>query len=293
MEKNTTNILVPTDFTIIAESAVAHAATIATKTNDTIWLLHVITKETQTDLKKQNAGVEILDEKLTKLCAEYKSKYNLTFNYKLKVGSIFTTIGEVATEVSANLIVLGTHGVQGVQHIVGAYALKVVGSSKVPVVVVQQKLPKDNNYLKIVSPIDISVETKQKTLQTISMAKTFGAKVFLYKQKGYDDYFNDLINLNLNFVLRYLNEHNIDSEVVEQEKVSKNFAADFVSYAHKIDSDLIIILTTADKGLKDFIAGPIEQEVINNKHQIPVMCVNPLQNLFKTERLASMVNLSF
>lgn len=293
MEKETSNILVPTDFSIIAESAVAHAATIASQTNDTIWLLHVITKETQSDLKKQNATVDLLDEKLTKLCADYKAKYNLEFKYKLKVGSIFTTIGEVATEMGANLIVLGTHGVQGVQHIVGAYALKVVGSSKVPVVVVQQKQPKDNNYLKIVSPIDISVETKQKTLQTISMAKTFGAKVYLYKQKGYDDYFNDLINLNLNFVLRYLNEQNIESEVVEQEKVSKNFAADFVAYANQIEADLIIILTTVDKGLKEMIVGPIEQEVINNKHQIPVMCVNPLQNLFRTERLASMVNLSF
>lgn len=293
MESSQSKILVPTDFSEVAESAAIHAATIAQKSGDEVWLLHVINKDTKTSLKKQNEGIEHLLEKLGKLCEEYTSRFNVPFKFKLKEGSIFTTIGEVANEIGATVMVLGTHGVVGMQKIVGAYALKVVASSKIPVIIVQERLPVNNGYLKIVSPIDGSVETKQKTLQTISIAKILGAKVFLYRQKGFDDYLDDLISLNEKFVVRYLNEHNVAHEVVKQDKVSKNFAKDFITYSKSISADLVIILTTAEKGIKDIIIGPEEQMVINNEEQIPVMCVNPLQNIYRSERLSSAINLSF
>ncbi len=293
MESNQSKILVPTDFSEVAESATIHAATIAQKSGDEVWLLHIINKETLANLKKQKEGMEHLLEKLGKMCESYSEKYKVSFKYKLKEGSIFTTIGEVATEIGANLMILGTHGVIGMQKIVGAYALKVVASSKIPVMIVQERLPVNNCYLKIVSPIDGSVETKQKTLQTISIAKVLGAKVYLYRQKGYDEHLDDVISLNEKFVVRYLSEHNVEHEVVKQEKISKNFAKDFIAYSKSISADLIVILTTAEKGIKDIIIGPEEQFVINNEELIPVMCVNPLQNIYRSERLSSAINLSF
>ena len=102
-----------------------------------------------------------------------------------------------------------------------------------------------------------------------------------------------MISRNEKFVVKYLNEHKVDHEVVNQEKVSKNFSKDFITYSNSIGADLIIILTTAEKDLKDMIIGPEEQYVINNEPQIPVMCVNPLQNLYRSERLSSAINLSF
>lgn len=293
MEQKLSRILVPTDFSTVAESAISHAAVIAKKTGDEIWLMHVIDKNSKADLKKQQAGVESLDERLRNLCKQYESQYKVSFNYVLKEGNIFTTIGEVAEEVKANLMVMGTHGVQGIQKLVGAYALKVVTSSKVPVIIVQEKGPQSDTYSRIVSPIDGSVETKQKTLQTIGIAKIFGAKVFLFKQKGYDEYLDNIIQRNLNFVIRHLEEQNITTEVVEQESAKGDFAKDFLHYSTRIQADVIITLTTPEKGLKDMLVGPVEQAVINNEQQIPVMCVRPLQHLYKTERLASIVNLSF
>lgn len=293
METEKSKILVPTDFSEVAENAVAHAAAIANKSGEEVWLLHVFDNNSKSTLKKQKEGIEHLLEKLGKLCEEYKTKYGVSFKFTLKEGSIFSTIGEVASEIGASIMVMGTHGVLGVQKIVGAYALKVVASSKIPVVIVQEKAPVNGTYLKLVSPIDGSVETKQKTLQTISLAKTLGAKVFLFRQKGYDDYLDDLITLNARFVEKYLSEHKVDYEVVDQAKNSKNFARDFIQFSKSIEADMIIILTTAEKGLKDIIIGPEEQAVINNEEQIPVMCVNPLQNIYRSERLSSAVNLSF
>lgn len=293
METEKSKILVPTDFSEVAENAVAHAAAIANKSGEEVWLLHVFDNNSKSTLKKHKEGVEHLLDKLAKMCESFTKQYGVPFQFTLREGSIFSTIGEVAAEIGASIMVMGTHGVLGMQKIVGAYALKVVASSKIPVLIVQEKPPVNGTHLKLVSPIDGSVETKQKTLQTISMAKTLGAKVYLYRQKGYDDYLDDLISLNARFVVKYLTEHQVEHEVVEQEKFSKNFARDFIQFSQSIQADMIIILTTAEKGLKDMIIGPEEQAVINNEAQIPVMCVNPLQNIYRSERLSSAVNLSF
>ena len=56
-------------------------------------------------------------------------------------GEIFTTIADVAEELNASLIFLGTHGKVGMQKLTGSWALKVIIKSKVPFIVVQDPPP--------------------------------------------------------------------------------------------------------------------------------------------------------
>lgn len=293
MKSQKSIILVPTDFSSVAECALNHACVIAQKSQDEVMLLHVINNVTKSTLKKSKEGIETLVKKLHSQCNYYSQKYNLKVNYIFEEGSIFKTIETVRAKIDASLVVMGTHGVKGMQHVTGAWALKVVASSKVPVIVVQNKLPENNGYQNIVSPIDYSAEIKQKTKQTISIAKIFDSKVHLFKQAGYDASIENKIKLNLQFVKKYLKENNIEVLEAKQEKKSKDLAKDFINYAKETGADLIVILTTAEKDIKDIVLGPVEQMVINNTEQIPVMCINPMQNLYKSERLASVVNLSF
>ncbi len=281
-------ILVPDDFTEVATNAIAYAAIIAKKDNDKITLFHVINDESRAELKKQNKGLETLLTVMDERSKMYASKYNVEIDFVMKEGSIFTTIGEEASELNASLIVMGTHGVKGMQHLTGARALKVVGSSKMPVIIVQHKAPVHEGYDTIVVPVDDTFETKQKTLQTITFAKIFGSKVVLYKQHSNDEEKSNHIRNNANFMARQLEGHEVQFEIAEQESKS-DFSDDFVKYAKKVNADLIIMLTTLDKDLKDLILGPAEQQVINNAEQIPVMCVNPMQSVFSTRSLSSVI----
>lgn len=289
MESNHQIILVPTDFTAPAECALIHAANIAQKNNDKVVLLHIINHETWTNLMKEKAGFDSLNGKLEALKAKYSSEYKIQIECLLREGSIFTTISEVADEIKASLVLMGTHGVKGVQHIIGAYALKVISSSKIPVIVVQSGLPKPEGYLKIVLPVDYSIENKQTTLQTIHFAKVFNAKVILYKQSTNDEEKNKHVMLNTSFFRRHFDEHGVQFEEVEQEKRGGDFSKDFIQYAKNSSADLIIILTTVEKDLKDFVIGPREQQIINNHEQIPVMCVNPTHKIFGSVNLGSVV----
>lgn len=292
MKTEASNILVPTDFSTEAECAIVHACTIAAKTGDEVKLLHVLNKESLAELRKNKQDIGSLQRKLDSQCTYYAEKFSVKTSSILQEGSIFDVIGEVGEKEKSQLIVMGTHGVKGMQHITGAFALKVIDGATVPVVVVQRRMPTRAGYLKIVSPIDFSIETKQKTLQTMSVAKMFDAEVHLYTQAGNDDDVANRVKLNTQFVKRHLEEQDISVTVAHQPK-SADFSKDFIAYAKEIDADLIVILTTVEKGIKDIVLGTDEQKVINNTEEIPVMVVNPLHNMYKTESLASVIHIGF
>ena len=113
-------ILVPTDFSEAADTAINHAATFASVSGDEIRLIHIVNKDTKLKLKKAGESLDDLNAKLQAQVAEVKSKYGVKADSHLREGSIFSTIGEVAEEISARLLIMGTHGVVGLQHITGA-----------------------------------------------------------------------------------------------------------------------------------------------------------------------------
>lgn len=285
------NILVADDFTSVADCAIIHACTIAKINNDSVTLFHVLDSNSLSELKKHNKTVENLKQDMDARTKKYSDQYGVEVNSLMEEGSIFKSIGEKATELGSALIVLGTHGVRGMQHISGARALKVVGSSKVPLIVVQEKGPIHNSYKNIIVPIDQKSETKQKTLQCINIAKMFDAKIYLYKQYSTDEENNKNINNNITFITNQFNQHNVLFEITNQEH-SGSFEKDFIAYAKNTEADLIVILTTVDKDFKDLVMGPIEEFVINNKDQIPVMCVNPMQSLYTGKSMASIISFS-
>jgi hypothetical protein len=57
----------------------------------------------------------------------------------VRVGSVYEDIGDAAAEIDADLIIMGTHGMRGMQFITGSRALRVITSSSVPFVVVQER----------------------------------------------------------------------------------------------------------------------------------------------------------
>jgi nucleotide-binding universal stress UspA family protein len=274
-------ILVPTDFSMVAECATMHAGMIAAKSNHQIVLVHIITKEKKQEINKGKISEGELLDKLILQAKYLQSKFNVQIDYLLREGSIFTSISEVASEKKATLIVMGTHGVKGMQHITGAYAIKVISSSKVPIIIVQNKLPAFDSYQIIVSPIDDTIETRQKTMQTLALANIFESQVHLFKMRSSDEMTEDRIRLNLNYVKKYLKDHEVNHLIAEQPQKAGDFSKCFLRYADEVSADIIIILTTAEKGMLEIVLGPVEQTVINNPQQIPVMCVNSLQSIYK------------
>jgi nucleotide-binding universal stress UspA family protein len=260
-------ILVPTDFTKVADCAINHAIVLAKKLGAEINLLHIVSKQNAIDATK---------EKLNKIAEEIRAKHGITTNGIARVGNIFDDIGDVAAEIGAKLIIMGTHGVKGIQHLTGSNAIKVITNSNVPFIVVQEKSITDG-YEKIVLPMDMSKDTKQKVGSTVYLAKYFGSKVFVFAPKEDDEFLGNAVKRNVAFTESYLKEQGVPYEIkISEEK--GNFTKLSIRYAAAINADLIAIVNDPDAaGMPDFLGSSDEQHILTNDPQIPVLCVNPIQ----------------
>lgn len=266
--EETYKVLVPTDFTAEAEAALSHAAFIAKSFDGEVVLLHVIS----TDKKNEESK-----EKLEKVAAEAKSTYGVNILTEIRKGSIFDKIPEVAQELNVMLIVMGTHGVKGVQHLTGSHALKVIGHSKVPFIVTQSKKSK-NKIKDLVLPVKFSEEGKSKLSITASIAKHFGAIVHVFASNESDEFIRIKVSREITFAKHYFDERGVKYEV-EIAPEHGHFIPQMLDYANDIDADMIAIVNSSGDGgfLPDVFKGSGEVEVLNNKYQIPTIVLNPTQ----------------
>ncbi len=269
MDKEVYKVLVPHDYSSVADCAISHAAKIAKSYDGEVYLLHVVGKTKEVDENRA---------KLTTIAKDAESKYGVNMHVIVRIGNIFDDIGDVASEIDAGYIVMGTHGARGMQKIMGSHAIKVISHSKVPFVVVQEKGPSDTDaYDDIVVPIDYSDVTKQKLHIAASIATHFNSKVHLFAAKESDEFLQTKLNRELTFAKNYFTEKSI-SYTIENAEESGGFKKQLVKYAARINADMIAIVNTQEGSLLPDFFGSEEQEVIANDAEIPVIITNPTQH---------------
>ncbi len=259
-------ILVPTDFSEVCNNAMKQAVDAAKFLKNKVALLHVIDKNTKAQLKKDGKGMDSIDKKLNEIADSIRQEHNLEVMTISKEGDIFTTIGEVAKDLGANLMYLGTHGKVGMQKLTGSFALKVVTSSPVPVVVVQKR-PFDEGFKKIVLPITSDAGPWEKTKWATYIAKSFGAEIHIYQIKSPE------LSEAVKIITNHFDKEMVKYKVIETD--SSNFSKQVIDYATANVADMIMIMTNPDKSFSKFILGSYDEEMIFNSSQIPVMCINP------------------
>lgn len=259
-------IIVPWDFTDVAKNALAHALKMAKILENTIVLMHIVKKEKE---------MEEAQTRLQKIAEEEAKKTEIPIEVLIKTGTIFTTIGEYTKEnEDINLVIMGTHGMKGMQKLTGSWALKVIVSSHAPFIVVQDPPSEKITYDKIVFPINFKSENREKLIWAIYFGKVFKAKIHFVKQDVSDANLLKKVNQNLNFAKKYLNKYGVEFEIATADK-SLRFAQATINYAKEIEADVMMIMTTKNIGTLDYVVGASEQFIIANTARIPVMCVNP------------------
>lgn len=259
-------IIVPWDFTDKAENALAHAIKMAKVLDNSITLLHIVKK----DKEAENALT-----RLKEVASKATDKYGMEISALVKEGTIFTTIGEYTEQdEDINLVIMGTHGMKGLQKLTGSWALKVIVSSHAPFIVVQDSPTEKDSYDKIVFPVNFKSENREKLIWAIYFGKIFKAKIHFVKQYVSDKSLLKKVNQNLTFARKYLSKYNVEYEIATAEK-SGNFAQATINYAKEIDADMMLIMTTKNIGTFDYVMGASEQFIIANTAKVPVMCVNP------------------
>jgi hypothetical protein len=162
---------------------------------------------------------------------------------------------------------------KGMQKLTGSWALKVIVKSKIPFIVVQDPPADLERYHNIVFPIDYRGENKEKMRMAIFMGKYFDSKIHMLVTVSTDPNLIKKTNVNLNFAVKFLLQNNIEYQIYEVPR--GNFAQQTIDFAQKINADLLLIMTTKNITVADYVMGATEQYMIANSSKIPVCCVNP------------------
>ena len=171
MEKDSKLIVIPWDFTKVAENALIHGVKISKMVDNELRLLHIV------DKKLDRSKKEEITSQLNEIAARTERIYNVKVDSFIMQGSIFNAISKYVSDIQANLVIMGTHGMKGMQKITGSWALKVIAGSKVPFIVVQDAPADMSKYQNILFPIDFKMEQKEKLYWAIFMSKYFDSKI--------------------------------------------------------------------------------------------------------------------
>lgn len=269
----TGKLAVPFDFTSEAHCAFEHACNIATKTGGSVTTITLLNNPLRDRLKKEGSTITDLNIQLARLTETAAANHNISVNYIIEDSNDLMQIGNLANEMSADLLVFGTHGVVGKQIIFGANALKISAGSNCPDLIVQNKKPNPAGYKNIVIPIGARTEEKIKIQFALIVAKIYEGTLHFICDTESDSFLRKQIEQNLQFMQSEAESAGIPytSAVAQNDNIT--FVRQVIRYGARNNADLLVFLNDGTKSI--FGLSDIEV-LINNDAEIPCLSIAPM-----------------
>jgi len=198
-------ILIPTDFSPIADNALNYAIEIATKFNSELHLHHVYTmREADYDLNysdDEQPFIKNLEQRMNFTKRKFIDKITrngLSIKTMIEKDHIYALFKTKVIENKIDLIVMGSKGATGLETVIfGSTAAAALDLAKVPILVVPPKFT-FQPLKEITLAIDLSKDYSRVLSPLQKLASQFGAKVtILYINKGKRNLDRKNINLSI------------------------------------------------------------------------------------------------
>ena len=272
-------ILVPIGFSEQSIVALGQAFNLAKIKNSDVVLLSVIEGQSMIQsLFLDDKSDELkgkVKSKLEDIASVYSAKYGVDTDTMVAKGRVYEEVNKVADMISADLIVMGTNGVNSKSKFIGSNAEKVVRLSKCPVITIKGKSHRDGCE-NIILPLDLEKQTKEKVTYALEYARYWDATIRIVSVVLRD---NNEVRAKLIKNIKQVEQFILDagvkctSEIVEGEK--KRTLGDFVfDYEKKFDADMIMIMTKKEELTLSNNISVTARYIINNS-DIPVMSIRP------------------
>ncbi|MGB0896344.1 MAG: universal stress protein [Flavobacteriaceae bacterium] len=261
-------ILVPTDFSEGAESALKVAAQLAKKYDSELHVIHLL--ELPFDMVDPMHETSELPEAMFFMkLAHQKFEAFLDKPYLdgvdvyegIQNNAAFEGIIDTAHDKDIDLIVMGSRGASGFKEmVIGSNTEKVVRTSDVPVLVIKR----EDESFKIkdfVFACEFTAEYKPSFLKAIDFANKSNAKMHLL-----------MVNTPSSFITTAEAEKRMNSflEGVAIGDYTLNIYSDvsiekgIINFSNSINADVISMSTHGRKGLSHFFNGSISEDLVNH-----------------------------
>ncbi len=263
-------IIVPIDFSNESLYGLNMALMLAKKTGADVQMIHVISKNVDNNdlLQKENQLAKSKFEDILQKCKE-GGNVNCSLKYTIKEGKVLSEITVLANKFEDSLIVLSTYSESGFEEpFIGGNAYKIASHSKTPVITVRNN-SLTSNIDKIVLPLDITLQTREKVPYTVKLAKLFNSEIYLITVTGsHLKNFENKLYKYTEQVCSYLWDHDIIFKV--EHLHGGNLTDLILDYTESVNASLISIMNEQEKSVSNILLGSYAHQMIN-KARIPVL----------------------
>ena len=266
-------IVVPVDFSEQSEYALKAAVSLAKKYGAKIFALHMLELSealiTSPEGMQQTQALFLikLAEKRFKDLLEKPYLEGVKITPIIKHFKVFSEVNNIALEQQADLVIMGSHGADGLEEIfIGSNAEKVVRNSEVPVLVIKDS--HENFEIKrIVFACDFMDENLEPFKKAMNFASSVGSELqlvyinipgndFLSTKDAYDRISSFLQKAVVGKEVTIYNDYSVEQGVM--------------NFGEHCNADVIAIPTHGRKGLSHFFRGSLGENIAN-RSKLPVL----------------------
>lgn len=296
---NIKKILFPTDFSDCAEYAFNYAIDLAKRFQADLHILHAIVNHSYAGYfsPDQESLYKGLRKNAEHLMNDLLEKHPVD---SIKIEKLYfpaisasSMILDYSDQYQSDLIVMGTHGRQGLSHwMLGSVAENVIRTANCPVLTVgkvdEEKNKETEKIKSILVPIDFSEHSKKALAYATELAVAYQAKLqllhiidtpiyptfYVVDQLATTSIATNIksrVLENMSNLLKSLGDYKVVSEVHAMEGRA---AHDIATFAVENNSDLIVIATHGLTGMERFLLGSVTEKVVRIAKK-PVFTVKP------------------
>jgi nucleotide-binding universal stress UspA family protein len=268
-----TNFIVPIDFSVDSLKGLEWAILFSKKKSVNIQMVYVLSNSSSFQPSVVDLEQKYAEAHFAKLIKEYSPRLgnDSKLRYIIKKGKVYREVVNQVNSYKEAVVSASTHGASGFEELfIGSNALKIMTATEQPVFTLRTTVPHD--IRKILVPIKLHLDTRQKAPMVADIAKLFGAElhvVSISTQKNK----RDLARLESysNQVARYFATRRL--KTTQKTLVGESLPILTCNYCEAVDADLITIMSSAlDKW--NVMLGSYAQQMVKSA-PVPLLSITP------------------
>jgi nucleotide-binding universal stress UspA family protein len=300
-------ILIPVDGSPSSEQAAQVGLELARRLQASVTFTNVVDQGTSFTPDEHHRSKRVIGNALVELWANKAKTLGLHAMPNLATGpNTAKAICQVAEYEAADLIVMGTHGREGLARAIwGSVAEQVAHETPVPVMFVRHtERPITPSFKRILVPIDADQIRHTVIAHAIELAQRLQAKLeflhvtvdpaVVFGELDLEPVYNERMRSETRQIMRkaldQIGTAPLEPEQVELSELRAGFEAvhrTILRHAKRTETDLIVMGTNARTGVMKFLVGSVAEAVIHHA-EIPVLLIRALEvEQEKPERVQS------
>jgi len=249
---------------------------------DNIILLYVFNRQHRFETEEgRQKDMTNKSQQLLTIATEIMEETGLNVQHILQKGKPSIEILKASESYNASMIIMSTRTQfdedYSDEEMVGSTTTRVVRQSKVPVFTFNINV-KLKPIKRILLPLDLTNETKQKVTNAIEIAQRFDAEIQILSVfwSVEDKVVKKELLRQLDRIKNFIAEDDIpcSAELIEIDGGKSDLTYAILHYAKQNESDLIMIMTQQETKMVEFFMGSSAQSILRMA-QIPVMSIIP------------------